>query len=379
MTSTPHAEPGERPPLRFTLEELAGSMGDFGTIFPIVLGVALVSNVNLPVIFIFFGIWFIIAGLYYRLPIPIEPMKAIGAIVIAEGLRADEIAASGIIIGIFFLLLGLIRGMGRIMDYIPTSVIRGVQGGLALLLLKTSFSFVIDDLLFAGISVGIIVLFYIISRKSKIPDVSALMVIALGIGVGIFQAGWPGFQGIPMPTLYLPDVNTLAYAAWHLAVPQIPLTLTNAILATSLLTHDLFRRDIEPDRFSWIIGLMNLTSTPFGGFPMCHGAGGLAAQYRFGARTGGAAIIAGIILLGFAVFFSSSALLQSIPAGIFGGLLIFVALALGTHALKTDSYAVSGLIAIMTPFFNVTVAFIAGMALAYLLRYHAERRITHSE
>jgi MFS superfamily sulfate permease-like transporter len=377
MTPSQQKDPGERLPLCFTLEELAGSMGDFGTIFPIVLSVALVSNLNLPLIFIFFGIWFIIAGVYYRLPIPIEPMKAIGAIVIAEGLSADEIAASGIIIGIFFLFMGLIRGIGRIMEYIPTSVIRGVQGGLALLLLKTSFSFIIEDFLFAGISLGIIAFFFVVSRRSAIPDVSALIVIALGIGVGIIQSGWPGFQSIPIPILYIPNPSTLAYAAWHLTVPQIPLTLTNAILATTLLTHDLFEKAIEPDRLSRFIGLMNLISTPFGGFPMCHGAGGLAAQYRFGARTGGASILAGIILFGFASFFSSSDLLQAIPIGIFGGLLIFVVIALGTHAIKTESYVVTGLIAIMTPLFNVTIAFIAGMALAYLLGYHQEKRISN--
>lgn len=350
---------------RFSLEEAAGAVGDFGTIFPIILGVALVSDVNLSIIFIFFAVWYAIAGLYYKLPIPIEPMKAIGAIVIAEGLTTPEIAASGIVIGILFFLIGSFKGMRVIRNYIPKSVIRGVQGGLALLLLKTSFGFVTTDFMFAGISVAIILLFFVVSPRLNIPDISALIVIALGIGVGIYWHGFPEFVFIPLPTLVIPDLSVFPAAAWHLAVPQIPLTLTNAILATSLLAHDLFGKEVEPDRLCRTIGIMNLVSVPFGGFPMCHGAGGLAAQYRFGARTGGANIIAGIILLGFAFFFATPEMLEIIPLGIFGGLLIFVAITLAKAAMKTDSIPITVLIAITTPIIGVTPAFIVGMVLAY--------------
>ena len=97
---------GSNKRLQFNLSEFNGSLGDFGTIIPILMGVALVSDVNISTIFLFFSIWFIIAGLFYRLPIPIEPMKVIGAIVIAEGLAAPEIAASGILLGIIFLFFG---------------------------------------------------------------------------------------------------------------------------------------------------------------------------------------------------------------------------------------------------------------------------------
>lgn len=112
---------------------------------------------------------------------------------------------------------------------------------------------------------------------------------------------------------------------------------------------------------------MNLTSVLFGGFPMCHGAGGLAAQYRFGARTGGSNIISGLILLPIALFFASPEFVEIIPFGVFGALLIFVSIELGRHGLKTDSYIITGIIAITALLTNMTVAFILGMILTWTL------------
>ena len=164
--------------IRFTLEEVAGAVGDFGTIFPILLGVAIVCpDVNVSHFFLFIAAWYIIAGFYYRLPIPIEPMKAIGAIVIAGGLSGGEIVASGIVVGALFLLLGLLGGMTWLADRIPRSVIRGVQAGLALLLLRTSLDYILNDALFAALSIGIILAFFVASQRTRIPDISALIVI----------------------------------------------------------------------------------------------------------------------------------------------------------------------------------------------------------
>lgn len=360
-------ESHETRPLRFTLSEAAGSVGDFGTILPIVLGVALVCDVNLAHIFLFFALWYVLSGIYYRLPIPIEPLKAVGAIAIAEGLTAGEIAGAGMIIGVIFLALGCCGSMTWLRDRIPISVIRGVQAGLALVLIKTSLGFVVSDPLFAGISIAFVVLFFLAALRWTIKDISALVVLGIGISAGVLTAGLPQISMIAFPSLVLPDLADLTYAAIYLVPPQFPLTLTNAILATALLTHDLFKTEVEPDRLSRTIGIMNLVSVPFGGFPMCHGAGGLAAQHRFGARTGGANVIAGMIFLGFALFFASPESLALIPLGVFGGLLIFAAVELGKHSLKTDSYLVTGVIAALALLVNITVGFVVGLVLAYVL------------
>jgi len=360
-------KPNKWPNFRFNLEEIAGAVGDYGTLIPIVLGVAIVSNVNLGHILLFFSIWYIITGIYYKMPVPVEPMKAVGIIVIAQGLSADEIAASGIILGVLFLVLGFCKGMKFIQGKVPYSVIRGIQLGLALLLIKTSINFIIGDYILAIICIIIVVLFRIANKFAKIPDISAIFILLIGVIVGFSISGIPRISIISLPHIIIPAVQNFLKGGWLLVIPQVPLTITNAILATTLLMKDLVNRDVDPDKLSKSIGVMNLTSVPFGGFPMCHGAGGLAAQYRFGARTGGSNIISGLILLPIGIFFASPEFVAIIPFGVFGALLVFVAIELGKRSLKTDSYIVTGIIAILALMINMTIAFIVGMILAYVL------------
>jgi len=359
---------------RFNLEEIAGAVGDYGTLIPIVLGVAIVSNVNLGHILLFFAIWYIITGIYYKMPVPVEPMKAIGAIVIAEGLSGREIAASGIILGVLFLVLGFCKGMKFIQKKVPKSVIRGIQLGLALILIKTSINFIIGDHILAIICIIIVILFFIAGKICKIPDVSAIVIFLIGIVVGLFTFGIPPISIISLPKIIIPTIQDFLQGGWLLAIPQAPLTITNAILATTLLMQDLLNRDVDPDKLSKSIGIMNLTSVPFGGFPMCHGAGGLAAQYRFGARTGGSNIISGLILLPIALFFAGPGFIAIIPLGVFGALLVFIAIELGKHSLKTDSYIVTGIIATLALMINITIAFAVGMILAYILKTISKRQ-----
>jgi len=101
---------------------------------------------------------------------------------------------------------------------------------------------------------------------------------------------------------------------------------------------------------------------------MCHGSGGLAAQYRYGARTGGSNIMSGLILLIIALFFASPAFIEILPLAIFGALLVFVAIELGKHSFKTDSYIITGLIAVLSLIFNLSVGFVSGLAVYYLLK-----------
>ncbi|MFW6144833.1 MAG: putative sulfate/molybdate transporter [Candidatus Natronoplasma sp.] len=356
------------PDFRFNLEEAAGAVGDYGTLFPIIIGVAVVSELNLGYILLFFSIWYIITGLYYKKPVPVEPMKAIGAIVIGGEFTQEQIAASGIILGIFFLVLGFAKGMKFIQDKVPENVIRGIQLGLALILLKTSLGFLSQDYLLSGLAILLIIIFFTLKKTKGIPNVSSLLVLLIGFIIGVVQFGFPSISLLPVPPMILPTINDFARGGWLLAVPQTPLTITNAILATSLLMSDLLSWEIDPDKFSKTIGLMNLTSVPFGGFPMCHGSGGLAAQYRYGARTGGSNIISGLILLPIALLFSTYHMVNMIPYSIFGALIVFVGLEMGKHGLKTDSYLITGTIALIALFSNITVAFVVGLGLSYAFK-----------
>jgi len=357
----------EKRPLKFNISELAGAFGDFGTIIPLMFAAALVCHLNLGMILLFFGVWFVITGWYYRLPVPIEPMKVIAVVAISGVLAGPELAAAGIALGLIFFFLGFGKWMECINRYVPDPVIRGIQLGLALLLLKSAGEFMIEDPFFFGAGVGIILLVFIVSYFGKIPDISALVLILIAVVTGIFINGIPGIYLIQLPhNLVIPSTTDFFRAIPELVVPQAIITITNAILATSLLAKDLFSHDIPPRNLSKTIGMMNLVSVPFGGFPMCHGAGGFAAQYRFGARTGGANIFAGGVLLVIALFFAGPAFQQLISPGFYGALLVFVALEMGKYGLKTDS-AVVTLVTGILALFSMIVAFIAGMAIAYFL------------
>jgi len=361
--------------MKFSLSELAGSLGDFGTIIPLILAVALVSDVNTRYVLLFFGIWFILTGLYYRLPIPLEPMKAIAVIVIAGGVASGEIAAAGLILGIIFLVLGYGRFFAIIDKWVPQSVVRGIQLGLALLLFRASVGFVVKDPLFFLVGIAIIAGFYLLVRYRGIPDLSAIVVIGVGLIAGIAVYGVPPVSLIPAPQLVIPVPTDFSSAFATLVLPQVVLTIANAILATSLLTKDLFSVDVPPKKLSTTIGLMNLTSVPFGGFPMCHGAGGLAGQYRYGARTGGANVFAGLIFLILALFFTSPQVLSIIAVGVLGALLVFVGIEMGRHSLKSDSVVITVIIGVLALVSSMTVAFITGMIIAYLLGWIGKKPV----
>ncbi len=366
---------GRYPDFRLNLEEISGAVGDFGTLIPIIIGVAVVSDVNPGYILLFFSFWYVITGLYFKMPVPVEPMKVIGAVVIAGGLGADQIKASGIIIGILFLLLGYLNQMKRIKGIVPNSAVRGIQLGLALILIRTSIRFISPDYIIAGICICILLVFMMAKRFYNIPDISALFILIFGTLTGFIMFGIPDFDFISKPVFSIPSFYDFIQGGWLLTIPQAPLTITNSILATSLLMKDLVNRDIDPDKLAKSIGIMNLISAPFGGFPMCHGVGGLAAQYRFGARTGMSNIISGIILLPIALFCASPDFLALIPYGVIGALLVFVALELAKHSLKTDSLIITLLTGIMSPIFNITIAFIAGISLAGFLNYYRQRKL----
>jgi MFS superfamily sulfate permease-like transporter len=359
-------KPHRWPDFRFNLQEIAGAVGDYGTLIPIVLGMALVADIKLGPVLLCFSAWYIITGVYYRMPVPVEPMKAVGAIVIAERLSSGAIAASGIVLGVFFLAFGYFGAMRSIQERVPRSVIRGIQMGLALILARTAIGFIAADQGMAVICLGIVFGFLVISRSTGIPDISAIVVLLLGVAVGLGRSGLSQLTPTGVPVARIPTVAEFLKGSWALALPQAPLTITNSILATTLLMKDLVDREVLPDTLSKSIGLMNLTSAAFGGIPMCHGAGGLAAQYRFGARTGGSNIISGLILLPIGLFFASPQFIAAIPIGVFGALLVFVVMEIGRHSWKTDSPLVTATVAVLALTLNMTVGFLVGMAVAYI-------------
>ena len=97
------------------------------------------------------------------------------------------------------------------------------------------------------------------------------------------------------------------------------------------------------------------------------GQAGLRGRYRYGARTGGASIIAGLIFIILALFFTSPQVLSIVAVGVLGALLVFVGIEMGRHSLRTDSLALTLVIGVLALAISMTVAFIIGIAAAYVL------------
>ncbi len=353
--------------LSFGVNELAGSVGDFGSILPLVFAVAASGALFITPMLLFLGIWFIVTGVYYRYPVPVEPMKAIAAIGVAESLSAGTYMAAGLMLGVIFFFLALGDWLNVIQNYLPESVVRGIQLGLALILLRTAAGYAIPDPLPFVIGAGIIGAGFLVTRRLCIPDLSSIVVIIVAFVAGVFTHGLPPLAAPQLTSAVIPTAQDALTAFTALVIPQAILTLTNAILATSLLATDLFSTEIKLTKLSRTTGLMNLTSVPLGGMPMCHGAGGLAGQFRFGGRTGGTNVYAGAILITFALFFTSPAWLALVSSGFFAALLLFVAVELGRCGLRSDSLIVTLLIGILSLVISITVAFFAGLVLAWLL------------
>ncbi len=355
---------------RFTLDETAGALGDFGTLLPIVIGVSVATDMDLSRMLFFFAIAYLGTGLYYKMPMPVEPMKAIGVIAIARGLSSAEIAGAGIGMGVILFLIGITGMMDLIKKIIPLPLIRGIQLGLAITLAWQAMKMIYQDPLMGIISV-LIVLAY---TKSTRLDISALVVFALGIAVGVYRFGTPEIAIMTIPVFALPGAGDILSGFARGTLPQIPLTLGNAVLATSLLISDLLDRQVKEKQLLFSMSAMCIFSVPFGGFPMCHGAGGLAAQYRFGARTGGSNIISGLVLLVVAVFFATPELEMIIPFGALGALLIYSGLSLYRTSTKTSDYRFTVATGIIAFVLGMTWAFVIMMLYHLILKLIRQNR-----
>lgn len=373
--TTPFADHTARPELA---NEAAGAVGNFGTVLPLLFGVVLATGIAPGPALLFFGLWYIVAGLVYRQPIPIEPMKTVAVVAIAGQATAGEIVASGLLLGALFLGLGLAGWIDRLVAVIPVPITRGVQLGLALLLARSALVYGIGDPVLAVTGLAVVGAFILVRRRWAVPDLSAVAILVLGVALGVLAGGLP-VPAAPVPYLALPAAGDWLPALIVLVLPQAVLTLTNSIAATELLARDLLPRPPTAGLLSRMIGAMNLVAVPLGGIPMCHGAGGLAAQYRFGGRTGWSNAIAGLVLVLIAVFAGSPAVVALFPAGLLAALLLVVALELARAGLRTDAPVPTLVVAVVSLFTSLTVGFVVGWAVLLALARWRPRRPRFSE
>lgn len=277
-------------PFRFDLREASGALADLGTLLPLLLGCIAVGGVAMLPAVLGFAVFYVATGLYYRLPIPVQPMKAVAAVVLTAGITPAGLAASGVLLGATLLVLGLTGWIQHLARLVPQSVLAGLQLGLGLALAGVGLELMASAPLLACVVLGVILALLFAPR---LPAVLIALALAMLLAP-LLQA--PGIvvaaaDVAALASLQLPTPAELGAALSQLVLPQLSLTFTNAILLTALVAGDYFgerARHVTPVRLSVSSGLANLLLAPFGALPMCHGAGGLAAHYRFGARSGAA-------------------------------------------------------------------------------------------
>lgn len=351
------------------VDELAGSIGDLGTLLPFVIGGITIAGLDSTGVFVTFGLMYLVTGWYYRMPVPVQPMKVIGAAILAYNLTPGEVAASGILMGLCLLLLGFSGIVDKLARLTPYSVMMGIQAGLGISLALLGMKMVKSDWLL-GIIILLVMLFFLKSKKLP-ASIAALVggtVLALILhpGLSIPAVKW----GLHWPHFMWPALHDFYRGFSLAALPQLPLTLTNSILVTSLLAHELFPDDanrVTDKNLCLTLGFGNLVACPLGGLPMCHGSGGLAAHYRFGGRTGFTPAILGILLLMIGILLGPSGvnLIKIIPDAVLGGLLFFSGIDLVKYDKiqgKNDIFTFTAVV-VLSVAINPAVAFIAGVPL----------------
>ncbi len=361
--------------------EFAGAFGDLGTLIPFVVGYITLNKMDPLGILVAFGLFKIFVGLYFRTPVPIQPMKAIGGMAIAHAgtITPGMIWGSGIFTGLFWLLMGLTGAITWIEKVTTKPVVRGIMLGLGLSFVVEGLGMMRTQPLFA---VGGVIITLLLLNSKRLPA----MLVLLGYGIVLAFIQKPDLLGelthISIRFRF-PDW-TLGRISWQdllagfviLGLPQAPLTLGNAIIGTVAENNQYFPdRKVTAKTITIDHGVMNLISTCIGGVPMCHGAGGMAGHVRFGARTGGALVILGVIVLLTGLFLSDSValLFQVFPRPVLGVILFFagVELALVIRDIKLQRQNLFVLLVTAgTAMWNMGIAYLAGL----LLYYGLERR-----
>ena len=290
-----------------------------------------------------FGVMQYVTALTYRMPMPVQPLKAVAVIVISQKVALDVLYGGGLAIGIIMLILAATGAITWLAKVVPRPVVRGLQLGLGIQLsLLALKDYVQSDgtrgYILAAISFVIIVSLF---GNRRFPP--ALFVIALGVVyAAVFKLSPHDFSnaaGFTLPHVRPVSIDSMIAGLTLLAVPQIPLSLGNSVLATRQAVEDLFPgRDIGVRKLSFTYAAMNLINPFFGGVPTCHGSGGLVGHYTFGARTGGSIIIYGSLFLILGLFFAAGfqQVVQVFPLPVLGVLLFFEGVAL-MHFARSEA------------------------------------------
>jgi len=320
------------PRLRLGRSELAGAVGDVGVLVPIATALVVGNGLSATAVLLPAGLLYLAAALAYRLPVPVQPLKAFGAIAIAQGLGSDAIAAGALLMGAVFLVLGRTGLIDLAARAFPTPVVRGIQLTVGVLFLEIAWDLVrdppaafvdasADPVLLVALALAALGAAMALKHRSV-----SLALVGGGLLIAVVRAADElalGPSALDLPTL---DAATFWTAFTVLVVPQLPLTFANSCVATSDVARTYFgaaAQRVRPGRLAQSLGVANLLSGAISGMPVCHGAGGMTAHHAFGARTAGAPAAFGAVLVAAALILGAgmAALLAAFPLAVLAAML----------------------------------------------------------
>jgi SulP family sulfate permease len=378
---------------RFGLAEWSGAVGDLGTLLPLAFALVVFNGFAVSSMFLLWGIVYIFVGIYYKIPLSVQPLKAMTVIAISLGLSVGFIASTSFFYGILLLFLsatGIIKWLQR---WFSAALIRGIQFGIGLILAHKAIQLLLQNgLLLADqkaskemnliILIVLFALIWIFQFRKRIPIALILIVISIPL-FGFLRGAIPQPTESPLISFSMPDVKILADAFILLIIPQLPLTLGNAMYAAADACHDFWpdrAQKATPVKLGYSIGIADTFIGLMGGFPICHGAGGIAAHKQFGGKTGGTVIIIGGILIVFALISPLSSLLFLIPVPLLAAMLLFdsgrmiLLLKKSTTPAQLVIAILVGLISFLTR--NLTIALIVGLIAEKSYIYYKKQKRT---
>ena len=330
-------------------QEISGSFGDLGTLLPIMIALASNKSISLSSTLVFGGLANILTGFFFGIPLPVQPMKAIAAVALRQNFNEAENISAGLFVAAvvgFLSFTGLLQWFA---NKIPIPIIKGIQMGTGLSLII--YAGTLLDLpsawfdhhfwsLIAGFFAFVALLWTPFSKR--VPY--ALIILLLGVASAFL--GMPFTHRTPIlsvwkPYFRVPSPSEFSTGALQAGIGQVPLTALNSVIAVTFLATDLLPNAQSPSITAMGLSVMtmNVIGCWFGSMPVCHGSGGLAAQYRFGARSGASIIFLGLLkfLLGLFAEDLMSGILSRFPTGLLAIMVIAAGLELANVGESLNS------------------------------------------
>ena len=354
---------------RSWITEISAAPADIGIFLPLSLGLVAIAGMD-PVGLLFgFGIFAIATALIYRRPIPVQPMKAVAAMGIAGLAGPEVLIATGCLLGLTLIILSQTDAIRWLKRLVPNTVLFGLRVALAISLVT-----MIGDLpVFSYVGLAGLLVMLVFLLRSQLKGLASVTTVIVGWAIFGDVSGIETFKfGFHWPAIIFPTPAAIELALKSTFLPQLALTLTNALILTAIIAQDYFpddRDQLTERNFALSSGVANLMLAPIGAMPMCHGAGGLAAYHGLGSKTGWSVAMFGLTCLGGALLLGDQmvTILRTVPSEVLGALLVYAAWVLADPLKIAGIRPVCGLVIVcimgLTLFAGPLIGLVAGIVI----------------